>query len=136
MQQNGPKNLGFFGTRNMGFLHQNLIEILSYAMVLTVRSCCAGARLTISRLCTCDLRVWKRSCCGRTTTFTPPAPRGPMPQSSGEHCGRRSHTCSLWCCHRAGGDSRRKAASSWSRRGLSGLSWRAEPWFAQREPND
>lgn len=36
MQQNGPKQLGFFGTRNMGFLHQNLIEILSYAMVLTV----------------------------------------------------------------------------------------------------
>ena len=37
IQQNGPKALGFFGTRNMGFLHQNLIEILSYAMVLTVR---------------------------------------------------------------------------------------------------
>jgi hypothetical protein len=36
MQENGPKNLGFFGTRNMGFLHQNLIEVLSYAMVLTV----------------------------------------------------------------------------------------------------
>ena len=36
IQQNGPKALGFFGTRNMGFLHQNLIEILSYAMVLTV----------------------------------------------------------------------------------------------------
>ncbi|CAL8471573.1 g11115 [Coccomyxa elongata] len=35
MQQNGPKQLGFFGTRNMGFMHQNLIEILSYAMVLT-----------------------------------------------------------------------------------------------------
>ncbi|CAL5224189.1 g6831 [Coccomyxa viridis] len=35
IQQNGPKALGFFGTRNMGFLHQNLIEILSYAMVLT-----------------------------------------------------------------------------------------------------
>ncbi|CAK0785447.1 hypothetical protein CVIRNUC_008656 [Coccomyxa viridis] len=35
IQQNGPKELGFFGTRNMGFLHQNLIEILSYAMVLT-----------------------------------------------------------------------------------------------------
>lgn len=35
MQENGPKNLGFFGTRNMGFLHQNLIEVLSYAMVLT-----------------------------------------------------------------------------------------------------
>ena len=43
MQQNGPKNLGFFGTRNMGFLHQNLIEILSYAMVLTVRSLLHGA---------------------------------------------------------------------------------------------
>ena len=38
MQQNGPKDLGFFGTRNMGFLHQNLIEVLSYAMVLTVSS--------------------------------------------------------------------------------------------------
>jgi hypothetical protein len=35
MQQNGPKDLGFFGTRNMGFLHQNLIEVLSYAMCLT-----------------------------------------------------------------------------------------------------
>ncbi|KAK9828532.1 hypothetical protein WJX72_000620 [[Myrmecia] bisecta] len=35
IQQNGPKAIGFFGTRNMGFLHQNLIEILSYAMVLT-----------------------------------------------------------------------------------------------------
>lgn len=38
MQENGPKNLGFFGTRNMGFLHQNLIEVLSYAMVLTVQT--------------------------------------------------------------------------------------------------
>ncbi len=37
MQQNGPKNIGFFGTRNMGFSHQKLIEVLSYAMVLTVR---------------------------------------------------------------------------------------------------
>eukprot|EP00951_Prasinocladus_malaysianus_P026797 scaffold238764_cov46-Prasinocladus_malaysianus.AAC.2 len=37
IQQSGPKVLGFFGTRNMGFLHQQLIEILSYAMVLTVR---------------------------------------------------------------------------------------------------
>lgn len=36
MQENGPRNLGFFGTRNMGFMHQNLIEVLSYAMVLTV----------------------------------------------------------------------------------------------------
>ncbi len=38
MQQNGPKNIGFFGTRNMGFSHQKLIEVLSYAMVLTVRN--------------------------------------------------------------------------------------------------
>lgn len=35
IQQNGAKNIGFFGTRNMGYLHQQLIEILSYAMVLT-----------------------------------------------------------------------------------------------------
>ncbi len=37
MQQNGPKDIGFFGTRNMGWMHQQLIEVLSYAMVLTVR---------------------------------------------------------------------------------------------------
>ena len=35
IQADGPKDIGFFGTRNMGFLHQQLIEILSYAMVLT-----------------------------------------------------------------------------------------------------
>eukprot|EP01025_Chloroclados_australasicus_P044955 TRINITY_DN4898_c0_g2_i2.p1 TRINITY_DN4898_c0_g2~~TRINITY_DN4898_c0_g2_i2.p1 ORF type:complete len:241 (+),score=15.82 TRINITY_DN4898_c0_g2_i2:227-949(+) len=35
IQENGPKNIAFFGTRNMGFLHQQLIEILSYAMVIT-----------------------------------------------------------------------------------------------------
>jgi hypothetical protein len=35
IQENGPKTIGFFGTRNMGFLHQQLVEILSYAMVLT-----------------------------------------------------------------------------------------------------
>jgi hypothetical protein len=35
IQQNGAKNIAFFGTRNMGFLHQQLVEILSYAMVLT-----------------------------------------------------------------------------------------------------
>ncbi|GFS38665.1 hypothetical protein Acr_00g0058820 [Actinidia rufa] len=32
IQQQGPRSIGFFGTRNMGFLHQELIEILSYAM--------------------------------------------------------------------------------------------------------
>ncbi|XP_057502752.1 uncharacterized protein LOC130786482 [Actinidia eriantha] len=35
IQQQGPRSIGFFGTRNMGFLHQELIEILSYAMVIT-----------------------------------------------------------------------------------------------------
>jgi hypothetical protein len=35
IQNNIPRNIGFFGTRNMGFLHQQLIEVLSYAMVLT-----------------------------------------------------------------------------------------------------
>jgi hypothetical protein len=35
-QSDGPKNLGFFGTRNMGMTHQKLVEILSYAMVSTV----------------------------------------------------------------------------------------------------
>ena len=42
IQANGPKDIGFFGTRNMGFSHQNLVEILSYAMVLTVRLSAAG----------------------------------------------------------------------------------------------
>eukprot|EP00238_Polyblepharides_amylifera_P000916 CAMPEP_0196571474 /NCGR_PEP_ID=MMETSP1081-20130531/1647_1 /TAXON_ID=36882 /ORGANISM="Pyramimonas amylifera, Strain CCMP720" /LENGTH=256 /DNA_ID=CAMNT_0041888437 /DNA_START=368 /DNA_END=1139 /DNA_ORIENTATION=+ len=35
IQESGPKEIGFFGTRNMGYMHQQLIEILSYAMVLT-----------------------------------------------------------------------------------------------------
>ncbi|CAI0438960.1 unnamed protein product [Linum tenue] len=35
IQQQGPRSIGFFGTRNMGFLHQELIEILSYALVIT-----------------------------------------------------------------------------------------------------
>eukprot|EP00897_Mesotaenium_endlicherianum_P005373 jgi/Mesen1/4864/ME000244S04037 len=35
IQQQGPRDIGFFGTRNMGFMHQQLIEILSYAMVIT-----------------------------------------------------------------------------------------------------
>lgn len=34
-QDDGPKSLGFFGTRNMGMTHQKLVEILSYAMVST-----------------------------------------------------------------------------------------------------
>ncbi|KAJ6833306.1 uncharacterized protein M6B38_340485 [Iris pallida] len=35
IQQQGPRAIGFFGTRNMGFMHQQLIEILSYAMIIT-----------------------------------------------------------------------------------------------------
>ncbi|KAG0455408.1 hypothetical protein HPP92_024700 [Vanilla planifolia] len=35
IQQQGPRAIGFFGTRNMGFMHQQLIEVLSYAMVIT-----------------------------------------------------------------------------------------------------
>ncbi|KAJ3675363.1 hypothetical protein LUZ60_004405 [Juncus effusus] len=35
IQQQGPRDIGFFGTRNMGFMHQQLIEILSYAMIIT-----------------------------------------------------------------------------------------------------
>lgn len=38
IQQQGPRAIGFFGTRNMGYMHQQLIEILSYAMVITVCS--------------------------------------------------------------------------------------------------
>ncbi|KAK4835252.1 hypothetical protein QYF36_007453 [Acer negundo] len=35
IQQQRPRNIGFFGTQNMGFMHQQLIEILSYALVIT-----------------------------------------------------------------------------------------------------
>lgn len=35
IQENGPKNIGFFGTRNMGLTHQKMIEILAYAMIIT-----------------------------------------------------------------------------------------------------
>ncbi|KAM0940077.1 hypothetical protein DsansV1_C19g0160121 [Dioscorea sansibarensis] len=35
IQRQGPRAIGFFGTRNMGFMHQQLIEVLSYAMVIT-----------------------------------------------------------------------------------------------------
>jgi predicted Rossmann-fold nucleotide-binding protein len=35
VQNNGPKAIAFFGTRNMGFVHQALVETLAYAIVLT-----------------------------------------------------------------------------------------------------
>jgi hypothetical protein len=45
-QSDGPKNLGFFGTRNMGMTHQKLVEILSYAMVSTVRRLHTGCAVS------------------------------------------------------------------------------------------
>jgi hypothetical protein len=42
IQNQQPRNLGFFGTRNMGFMHQQLIEVLSYAMLLTVSAAPLG----------------------------------------------------------------------------------------------
>eukprot|EP00955_Chlamydomonas_euryale_P080446 363424-Chlamydomonas_euryale.AAC.7 len=35
-QSDGPKSIGFFGTRNMGVTHQKLVEVLSYAYASTV----------------------------------------------------------------------------------------------------
>jgi hypothetical protein len=44
-QSDGPKNIGFFGTRNMGVTHQKLVEVLSYAYASTVsRRGTAGRR--------------------------------------------------------------------------------------------
>lgn len=34
-QSDGPKAIGFFGTRNMGVTHQKLVEVLSYAYAST-----------------------------------------------------------------------------------------------------
>jgi hypothetical protein len=52
-QDDGPKNLGFFGTRNMGMTHQKLVEILSYAMVSTVGGLWGGVRRGSCARC-CD----------------------------------------------------------------------------------
>ncbi|KAF0910127.1 hypothetical protein E2562_001350 [Oryza meyeriana var. granulata] len=38
IQQQGPRSIGFLGTRSMGFMHQQLIDILSYAMIITVQN--------------------------------------------------------------------------------------------------
>ena len=35
IQDNGPRRIAFFGTRNMGITHQRLVEILAYAMMIT-----------------------------------------------------------------------------------------------------
>jgi hypothetical protein len=43
-RDDGPKSLGFFGTRNMGVTHQKLVEILAYAMVSAVRVDLRGGR--------------------------------------------------------------------------------------------
>ncbi|XP_021982446.1 uncharacterized protein LOC110878447 isoform X2 [Helianthus annuus] len=61
IQQQGPRNIGFFGTRNMGFMHQELIEILSYAMVITVKNVIEKPYndhlplIEASRLCNMDI---------------------------------------------------------------------------------
>ncbi|XP_039155076.1 uncharacterized protein LOC104428875 isoform X1 [Eucalyptus grandis] len=49
IQQQGPQAIGFFGTGNMGFMHQELIEILSYAMVTAIRCCeCVTSRFILN----------------------------------------------------------------------------------------
>lgn len=50
IQSQQPRNLGFFGTRNMGFMHQQLIEVLAYAMLLTVSTPAGGACRWVARL--------------------------------------------------------------------------------------
>lgn len=61
IQQNGPRAIGFFGTRNMGFMHQQLIEILSYAMVIAVKNVLEMPHndhlplIEASRLCNMDI---------------------------------------------------------------------------------
>ncbi|KAG8639902.1 uncharacterized protein LOC110629104 isoform X1 [Manihot esculenta] len=53
IQQQGPRAIGFFGTRNMGFTNQELIEILSYALVITKNhiftSCVSGTNAAVIR---------------------------------------------------------------------------------------
>ena len=68
MQEEHPKDIGFFGTRNMGYMHQQLIEVLSYAMVLTVRR---PPRPPWVALC--------RPALGRALAAVPPRPHpGPL----------------------------------------------------------
>lgn len=74
VQQSGPKDIGFFGTRNMGFLHQNLIEVLSYAMVLTVCNC---------------VHCWQQA--GMTRRLTPP---GLLAEQPHLHIWSNRHKCS------------------------------------------
>lgn len=54
-QSDGPKNIGFFGTRNMGVTHQKLVEILSYAYASTVglksRACLIHAQHGADMVC-------------------------------------------------------------------------------------
>jgi len=75
IQAGGPREIGFFGTRNMGFLHQQLIEILSYAMVLTVRP--------PRRLASAAWLANSPAVARRRTTYTRPGRRERTRQSSG-----------------------------------------------------
>ena len=87
MQQNGPKNIGFFGTRNMGFSHQKLIEVLSYAMVLTVRTLTANDRKTQSAGCCAysDKRLTAKPAACAVPVFS----RAVMDSALGSHAWRR-----------------------------------------------
>lgn len=75
IQQQGPRSIGFFGTRNMGFMHQELIEILSYAMVITVR--CLNFKLVICMLLivytqhyTMFLKILNNTCMQKNHIYT------------------------------------------------------------------
>ncbi|KAI3896275.1 hypothetical protein MKX03_016116 [Papaver bracteatum] len=58
IQQQGPRAIGFFGTRNMGFTHQQLIVILSCAMVMTRNHIyTSGASGTIAAMQSPDSRA-------------------------------------------------------------------------------
>ena len=102
IQQNGPKNIGFFGTRNMGFLHQQLIEILSYAMVLTVRKRPFARARALRELAPNPtltlLSPSPPSRADRTTTSSRPVRRERTPRSSAAPSEPRGRTSSQWSC--------------------------------------
>ncbi|GBF90776.1 hypothetical protein Rsub_03077 [Raphidocelis subcapitata] len=80
-QDDGPKHLGFFGTRNMGMTHQKLVEILSYAMVST------GNRIYTSGATGTNAAVIKgalRAEAGDLLTVILPQSRSKQPQESQE----------------------------------------------------
>lgn len=83
IQNQQPRNLGFFGTRNMGFMHQQLIEVLAYAMLLTVRgrqwarlgACCGWAQSVMMQLGAARCCVLHASVHAALLTLHPPLAR-------------------------------------------------------------